>query len=171
MEVASVGRQVGLGLVGPEGVEALGDVVFAHHIPVPARGVGIGGVDIGAGAIVGEAVGGRAIGQVHKPAVVEDGLVVAVLRDEARPHADHGVEAHRVQLAVHADRVRPFRRVHVQLAHFGVMEPVDDQHICRQMAIAIALRYGHQLGLAGVALLRLDVTVGGLRQHGDVAGK
>jgi hypothetical protein len=51
--VASVGREVGLGFVGPEGVEALVDVVLLDDAPIPFTGVGIGGVDVGAGAVVG----------------------------------------------------------------------------------------------------------------------
>ena len=39
------------------------------------------------------------------------------------------------------------------------------------MAVAIALGHGHQLGLAGVSLLALDVAVGRLGKHGHIAGQ
>ena len=39
------------------------------------------------------------------------------------------------------------------------------------MAVAIALGHGHQFGLAGVSLLALDVAIGRLGQHGNVAGQ
>ena len=171
MEVASVGRQIGLRLVGPEGVESLGDVVVAYHIPVPARGLGVGGVDVRPGAIVGQAVGRRAVGKMHEPSVVEDGLVVAVLGNKARPNADHGVEVHRVQIAIHGDGIGPLLRIHVHLAHLGVVEPVDHQYVRRQMAVAIAFGHGHQFCLAGVSLLALDVAVGRLGKHRHIAGQ
>ncbi len=59
--VRAVGRQVGLGLVGPERIESLADDVVVNRLPVPLRGIGIGGVDVGAGAIVGQAVDWRAV--------------------------------------------------------------------------------------------------------------
>ena len=46
MEVAAVRREIGLRLVGPERVEALGDVVLLDDVPVPLRRVGVRRVDI-----------------------------------------------------------------------------------------------------------------------------
>ena len=61
--VGAVGRQIGLGFVGPERIEALADDVFVDGLPVPGGGFGVGGVDVGAGAVIGQAVDGRAVGR------------------------------------------------------------------------------------------------------------
>ena len=71
VEVSAVGRQVGLGLIGPQRIEALAEDVVADRLPVPLRRIGIGGVDVGAGAVVGQAVDRRAVGQVDEPAVLQ----------------------------------------------------------------------------------------------------
>ena len=67
--------------------------------------------------------------------------------------------------------VGPELGVEVHLAHFGVVEPVHDHDVGGQMAVAIALRDVEHFLLAGVALLALDVAVGGLGQHGRGAGE
>ncbi len=72
VEVASVWREIGFGLVGPEGVEAFADVVFLDDAPVPLCGVGVSGVDVGAGAVVGETVCGSAVGELLEPAILQD---------------------------------------------------------------------------------------------------
>ena len=46
MEVAPIRRQIGLGLVGPKGVETLVNVVLFHNVPVPLRSVRVRCVDI-----------------------------------------------------------------------------------------------------------------------------
>src|ERR1700712_70295 len=69
VEVAAVGGEIGFGLVGPEGAEAFADVVCLDAAPVPLGGFGVGGIDVGAGTVVGNAVGRCAVGEVLEPAV------------------------------------------------------------------------------------------------------
>ena len=76
-----------------------------------------------------------------------------------------------MKLLVHGRGIGPELGIDVHLAHFGVVEPVDDQHVGGQMAVAIALGDGQNFVLARVALLALDVAVGSLGQHGRGAGE
>ncbi len=78
VEIGAVGRQVGLGLVGPQRVESLAENVVADGLPVPLGRLGVGGVDVGAGAVIGQSVDRRAVGQVNEPAFPEQLVVVAV---------------------------------------------------------------------------------------------
>ena len=97
-----------------------------------------------------------------EPAILAEHLVIAIFRDKAGPNADHGFKAHGVQLPVHGDRIRPVLWIHVDLAHFGVVEPVHHHHIGGQMAVAVTLRGGQEFCLIQVPLLALDVSVGRL---------
>ncbi len=108
---------------------------------------------------------------MNEPAVLFEFSVEAALGSEARPDADHGFETHVVKLLVHGRWVWPELRIHVHLAHFGVVEPVDDHDVGGQMAVAISLGDGEDFFLAGVALLALDVSVGGLGQQRGGAGE
>ena len=171
VEVRAVGRQIGLGFIGPQRVESLAQNVFADRLPVPLRGVGVGGVDVGAGLVVGQPVDGRAVSERDEPALLAQLGVEAVIGHKARPHADHGLESHVVELLVHRRRVGPRHGIEVHLAHIGVVEPVDHQHVGGEMAVAIALGDCHHLVLRGVALFALDVSVSGLGQHGRRSGQ
>ena len=124
--VAAIRGQIGLGLIGPKRVESLAQDVVANRVPVPLRGFGIGRVDVGTGVIVGQTVGRRAVGEMLEPAVLGKLGVEAVRRHKARPDADHGLNAHLVQLVVHGLRIGPVARIEIHLAHVGVVEPVDD---------------------------------------------
>jgi len=171
MEVAAVRRQIRLGFIGPEGVKALLVEVLVHDVPEPLRRRRIGHVNVRAGLVIGQAVGGRAIGEVLKPALVQQEVVVAVLRNKARPDADHGLKAHGLQLLVHRRRVRPVLGIHVHLAHLGVVEPVDHHDVGGQIALAIALGRVEHLLLAPVAVFRLQKAVSRLGQHRRRAGQ
>ena len=46
VEIAAVGRQVGLSLVGPDSIEALAQNVVANSLPEPAGSFGICGVNV-----------------------------------------------------------------------------------------------------------------------------
>ena len=70
VEVAALWRQVGLGLVCPETVKAARNVVIANRLPIPVGGVRVRRVDVRPSAVIGQSVGGRAIFQVLKPAVL-----------------------------------------------------------------------------------------------------
>ena len=115
--IRAVGRQIGLGFVGPEGVEALAEDVVADRLPVPCSGVGVGGVDVGPGAVVGQAVDGLAVGSVDEPAILRELIVEAIVGNETRPDADHGFETHVMELLVHRGGIGPELRIHVHLAH------------------------------------------------------
>ncbi len=171
VEEAAVGRQVGFGFIRPEGVEALADYVVTDDVPKPLRRFGVGGVDVGAGAIIGQAVGRRAVRELLEPALLHQEVVVARAGREAGPDADHGLEAQVVKLAIHGDRVRPFFGVQVHLAHLGVIEPVDHENVSREVALAVALGDGQYLILRGIALLALNETISRFRQHGRGPGK
>ena len=171
VEVGAVRRKVGLRLVGPQRVEALAEDVVANRLPEPACGLGVRGVDVGAGAVVGEAVDRGAVGEVREPAVLQQQVVVARVLREARPDADHRLEAHVVELPVHRRGVGPPLGDEVHLAHARVVEPVDDHHVGGEAAVAVALRDPQHLVLARVALLALDVAVRRLRQQRRLAGE
>ena len=66
--VRAIGRQVGLGLIGPQRVEALAQDVVADHLPVPLGGGGVGGVDVRPGAVVGQPVDRRTVRLMNQPA-------------------------------------------------------------------------------------------------------
>jgi hypothetical protein len=70
VEISTVGGQVGLRLVGPQRVKALAQDVLADGLPVPPGGLGVGGVDVGACAVVGFAVNWRSVGLVDEPALL-----------------------------------------------------------------------------------------------------
>ena len=106
-----------------------------------------------------------------EPAVFQNGVVVAGLFSKARPHADHGLNAHVVQLFVHRSRISETFGNKVHLAHLRVIEPVEDKHIKREMALAISFGDVEHLLLREIALLTLYKSVGGFRQHGSCAGK
>src|SRR5277367_1119485 len=93
-KVTAVGGQVGLGFIRPDGVKAFADDVLPDHVPKPASGCGIGGVDVGAGTVIGQTIHGRAIRKMLKPAILQNQVVIASTPLEARPNADHGLEAH-----------------------------------------------------------------------------
>ena len=79
--------------------------------------------------------------------------------------------AHVVELAVHRGRIGPLDGIHVDLAHLGPIEPVDHQHVEREMPIAVALGDRQDLILRAVTLLALDKPVGGFRKHRRGPGK
>ena len=158
LEVSAVGRQVGLGLIGPERVEALADDVLVEGLPVPFGRFGVGGVDIRSGSIIRKPVNRRTVGVGDQPALLQQIVVVAVGGHKARPDADHRLKAHLVQLLVHPRRIGPKLGVKVELPHLRVIEPVHHQHVGRQMAVAILLRHIQQFLLTRVPLLALDVS-------------
>ena len=80
LEVGAVGRQIGFGFVGPECVEAFIDIVLLDDSPVPLRGIRVRRIDIRTGLVVGQAVGRRAVGQMLKPSVLENQIVVTAAR-------------------------------------------------------------------------------------------
>src|ERR1700691_6527515 len=84
-KVTAVGWQVGLGFIRPDGVKALADDILPDHIPKPASGGGIGRVDVGTGTVIGQAIHGRAIREVLKPAILQHQVVIASAPLEARP--------------------------------------------------------------------------------------
>ena len=165
VEVGAAGRQIGLCFIGPEGVEALAEDVVADGPPVPLGGLGVCGVDVGPGAVVGQAVDRRAVGEVDEPALLPQLGIETVVGRKARPDTNHGFKSHFMKLLVHSRWVRPEPGIEVHLAHFRVVEPIHHQHVSRQMAVAIALRNRQQFLLAGVSLLALDVTVSRFGQH------
>ena len=76
-KIRTVGRQVGFGFIRPDRIEAFADNVLPDHIPKPASGRGVGGVDVGARAIVGQTIDRGPIGEMLKPTVLEHQVVVA----------------------------------------------------------------------------------------------
>ena len=172
VQIAAVRRQVGLGLVGPDGVEAFAQDIFLDGLPVPVRRVGIGGVDVGAGLVIGQAVGRRAVGEMLEP---------ALLQKRNRSSASLGSKRGQTLIMVWkpiscscwfiAVGIRPEIGNEIHLAHLRVVEPVDDDDIGGQMAFAIAFRDGQHFILRTVALLALDVAVGGLGQHRRCSGQ
>ena len=135
-KVTAVRRQVGLGLIGPKRIEAFADDVVANRFPEPASGFGIGGVDVRSGPVIRKSVCGGAVGEVLEPSFLQNEIVIAGLWNKARPHADHGLEAHVMQLAVHGGWIRPLFRNKIHLTHFCVIEPIHHQDIGGQMAFA-----------------------------------
>src|SRR5580704_4156276 len=69
-EVSAIRRQVGFGFVRPDRVEAFADDIVSNHIPKPASGRGIGGIYVRTRAVIGQAIDGRAIGEMLEPAVL-----------------------------------------------------------------------------------------------------
>ena len=171
VKVGAIRRQVRFGLIRPQGVKALVDDVFADRLPVPLGRIRVCCVDVGAGAVVGLAVDRRSVGLVNEPALVAHFVVEAGPCLEARPHADHGFKAHRVKLLVHGRGIGPVLRIEVHLAHFGVVEPVDDEHVGGKMPVAVSLSHGEHFVLSDITLLALDVSVSRLRQHGRRTGQ
>jgi transposase len=104
-------------------VELMDQLFAIDDLPVP--GGGVGGVDVGAGAVVGQPVDGRAIGQMDEPAVLLQHVVISIARRKARPDADHGGKANIVKLLVHGGRIGPVLGIEVHLPHFRVVEPID----------------------------------------------
>src|ERR1700728_2838153 len=76
-KVTAVGGQVGLGFIRPDGVKAFADDVLPDHIPKPASGCGIGGVDVGAGTVIGQTIHRRAVREMLKPAIPQHQVVIA----------------------------------------------------------------------------------------------
>ncbi len=169
--VASIRGKVRLGFVCPERVEAFLDIVLLDDVPIPARCLRVCRIDVGARAIVRQPIRWRSVGQMLEPTVLEQCLVVAAFRNEAGPHADHGMEVHFMKSLIHPDRVWPHRGIHIHFTHFGVMEPIDDQCVDWEVAVAITLSNGHKFSLACITLLTLDVAVSRFGQHGRVAGE
>jgi hypothetical protein len=58
--------------------------------------------------------------EAHKPHRRQFRINYELILSEARPHANHGVEIHLVELLVHGRRVRPLRGIHVHLARHGI---------------------------------------------------
>ena len=165
LEVAAIGRQVRLGFIRPNGVEALADDIVANHIPVPASGLGIGGINIGAGAVIGQPIGGCAVRELLEPALLRQEVVIARTRRESGPDADHRLEAQVVKLPVHAPRIRPLVSNEIHLPHLREVEPVDHDDVGRQVPLPVALGNGQHFRLGRVALFALDVPVGSLWQQ------
>ena len=53
VQIAAVRREIGLGFVGPNGIESLAHDVFFDRVPVPLRRVWIGCVDVRTGFVEG----------------------------------------------------------------------------------------------------------------------
>ncbi len=171
VEVGAVGGQVGFGLVRPKGIKTLAEDIVANGLPIPCAGLGIRGVDVGSRTVIRQSVDRRAVSEMNQPAFLTQLGVVAVIGHKPRPDADHGLKAHFVELLVHGRWVGPELGVQIHLPHLGVVEPVHHDHVGRQMAVAIALSNVQHLLLAGVALLALNVAVGGLGQQRRGAGE
>ena len=70
-----------------------------------------------------------------------------------------------MQLIVHRGGIGPSSRIQIQIALLRHVQEVDDQHVERQVAIAVSLGNGHELVLRGIDRLALDVAVCCFRQH------
>jgi len=70
-----------------------------------------------------------------------------------------------MQFTIHFSWIRPALRVQVQFALLRHVEEIHDNHIKRQLLLAIPLRHIQSLLLRGVNRLTLDVPVDRPRQH------
>ena len=70
-----------------------------------------------------------------------------------------------MQLAIHGDWIRPLPRIHIHLAHLRVIEPIDHNHVGREVTFTVTFRDGQNLFLRTVSLLALNESVGGFRQQ------
>ena len=170
-KVTAIRRQVGLGFIRPQGIESFADDVVANRLPVPSRGVRIAGVDVRTGAVVRQAVRWRSVGQMFEPAMFQDEIVIARIFGETRPDADHGLNVHVVKLLVHGGRIGKPVGSEIELAHFRVIEPVEHQHIQRQVALAIAFSDVQHFFLREIALLALYESIRSFGKHGRGAGE
>src|SRR3569833_1155387 len=76
-----------------------------------------------------------------------------------------------MKLAIHGGGIGPAFGIEVELALFGHVEEVDDEHIEGEIAIAIAFSDSEGLFLCWVDGLALDIAVGGLGQDVGHAGE
>ncbi len=132
----SIGHEVGLGLIQPEPVEPAAANVVAKPVPVPLARLGIGAVDQGAGTVaaLGQAVYRLAVLVGEQPTLGCEIIEVARFSFEARPDADDGVHALRVQLPIHRLRVREGGGIDIELAHASPVKPVYDHDVERVTA-------------------------------------
>lgn len=157
IEVA-VRHQVRFRLVQPGVVEALRQDVVAHAFPEPLARGRVGGIDQGAHAVGTErqAVDGLAVLVLQEVALGIELVEIAARGFETRPHRDDRLHAQVVQLLVHGGGSGELRRVDIELAHAGPVEPVEHHDVERVFLMAVGIRYAQDFLLAFVARLGLD---------------
>ena len=169
LEVAAVGRQIGLGLIGPERVETFTRSIVADYTPVPGRRIRIGCVYIRSLTVVRKPILRRAVPMVQEPPILLEDIVESRVWPEARPCADHRLNIHAVELAIHHCRIGPLFFDEVHLTHFGVIEPVQHQNVDRPMALEAAMCHRKHLILCCVPLRALEQAISPLGQHRCIA--
>ena len=108
---------------------------------------------------------------MHQPAFALQHVIELGALGVVRPHAEKGRHTHGVKLLVHGGGVGPPGRVKIHLTLARHVQEVHDQHIKRQLAVAISLGNIERLLLGGIDGLALNVAIGGFGQQVRYAGK
>ena len=158
-----------LGLVQPEDLHAFVIVILFDLAPDIFAGFRIGRVKLDGVAHVGVVDAHTLFHSGKKALCLHLGKVLALVVHH-RPHGDHQLDAHLLQLCDHGVGIRPVCRVEAPVALFRPVEEVHDDDIQRDLSAFVFSCHFQKLFLGLITQLALPEAKAVFRHHRHFSG-
>ena len=155
---------VRLGVVEPECVDSQIVIILFADIPDILSRLRIERINLDAVSLIVVRLR-RAALRADQQSLLHHGRKILALPVDTRPHGNHDLDSHRVQLVDHRFRIRPVRLVEFPVSLHRPMEEVDDDLIDFDAFLLILAGDGQHLVLRAVAQLALPQSHSVLREH------
>ena len=153
-----------LGLIQPENLNTVLIIILFYLTPHILAGIRVGRIEDAGVAQLSETL---AVFRAGKIAQLTHLLVILALAVHGRPHRNHQLHTHLVELAHHGCGIRPILGIKFPVAFMRPVEEVCHDHIERNASLLIFACDLQQLLLGLITKLALPETKAILRHHGD----